>query len=108
MKKTLALIQILKRYFRYALNPYIITILATISWMLLLDRYDLISQYRMQHNIKQLEVDKQFYQREISKVKTEYDILLNDPLRIERYARENYWMKRPNEDIYIFKEIAGE
>ena len=47
--------------------------------------------------------------REIDKYQAEYDTqteqlraLENDPAAVERMARERYFMKRANEDIYVF------
>lgn len=47
--------------------------------------------------------------REIDKYQEQYDAetqqlraLENDPSAVERMARERYFMKRPNEDIFVF------
>ena len=50
--------------------------------------------------------------REIEKYEAQYDAetaqleaLRSDPEAVERMAREVYLMKRPNEDVYVFKNV---
>lgn len=50
--------------------------------------------------------------REIDKYETQYteetvklEALRNDPAAVERMAREVYLMKRPNEDVYVFRDV---
>jgi cell division protein DivIC len=60
----------------------------------------------MQHQqeLKELQVSKAWYQKEISKESVEAEQLKTNPSTIEKYARENYLMKRDNEDIFIVPE----
>ena len=50
--------------------------------------------------------------REIEKYEAQYDAetaqleaLRSDPAAVERMAREVYLMKRPNEDVYVFRDV---
>jgi cell division protein DivIC len=52
--------------------------------------------------LKKLEGNKQYYIQEIKKDTTAIK-QLNNPDQIEKYAREKYYMKRDNEDIYIIE-----
>ncbi|MDV7393769.1 septum formation initiator family protein, partial [Arthrospira platensis SPKY1] len=50
--------------------------------------------------INTLEKNKIYYQTEIKQDEKQIQLLKN-PDYIEKYAREQYFMKRENEDIYI-------
>ncbi len=82
-------------------NKYILFSVIALVWMLLFDRHDLMFQFRMQKRIQQLEKDKLYYQSEIQKLNEERLMLINNKDALEKYAREQYWMKQPNEDLYI-------
>jgi cell division protein FtsB len=55
----------------------------------------------MQKKIQQLEKDKLYYQSEIQRLNEERLMLIKNEDALEKYAREQYWMKQPNEDLYI-------
>lgn len=85
-------------------NFYLIVGGFALIWMVFFDRYNLISQYKTHRHIKQLEADLSFYQSEQKRI-TETDILLNsDQEALERFAREEHWMHKPNEDLFILIE----
>ena len=60
----------------------------------------------MEHHreLKELQVSKAWYQKEIAKESIEAEQLKTNPTTIEKYAREKYLMKRDNEDIFIVSE----
>ena len=49
-------------------------------------------------------MSKAWYQKEIAKESIEAEQLRTNPATIEKYARENYLMKRDNEDIFLVPE----
>lgn len=66
--------------------------------MIFFDRYDLISQWRLQQSLDKLQVDKVFYEEKIEEAKADKkDIEQN----VEKYAREKYFMHRDDEDVFI-------
>jgi cell division protein FtsB len=60
----------------------------------------------MEHHreLNELLVSKAWYQKEIAKESIEAEQLKTNPATIEKYARENYLMKRDNEDIFLIPE----
>lgn len=73
-----------------------------------LDENSLYTRYQRQVVIGNLkhEIDK--YQAEYDAETAQLDALENDPEAVERMARERYYMKRPNEDVFVFLETTGE
>ena len=87
----------------YLKNKYLIAIVFFIIWITFFDNFNLIKQSKIKENIKQLEENKNFYTNEIKKDSTEYQDLLNDEEKREKFAREKFLMKKDDEDIYIIR-----
>ncbi|MGV3460541.1 MAG: FtsB family cell division protein [Flavobacterium sp.] len=83
-------------------NRYVLVILFFAVWILFLDNYSYIEHRVLDKEIDELEENKDYYIQEIKKDSTAIR-QLNDPDQTEKYAREKYYMKRENEDIYIIE-----
>ena len=86
-------------------NKYFLSGTAFAVWLLFFDPRDVfITQVQQRRELKELETSKAWYQREIAKESAEAEQLKSNPTTVEKYARENYLMKRENEDIFIIPE----
>tara|TARA_B000000475_G_C15692870_1_gene323024 strand:- start:52 stop:369 length:318 start_codon:yes stop_codon:yes gene_type:complete len=84
-------------------NKYIITLIAFAFWIVFIDDYNLMKQYQLQKNVKELEKQKEYYLIEIKKDSTELYHLTNTNKEQERFAREKFLMKKDNEDVFIIR-----
>ncbi|MEZ4856485.1 MAG: septum formation initiator family protein [Gelidibacter sp.] len=73
-----------------------------IIWMLFFDANSWLIHRELNNDMKDLENEKQYYQKEIEKDKKAIKELSTDE-GIEKLAREKYYMKKDNEDIYIIE-----
>ncbi len=87
--------------YRILRNKYILTLLIAGIWMLFMDKYSMIAQWRMRQNLGELEKDKAYYLEGITETDYKIEQMKTDLQETEKYARENYWLKKPNEDIFI-------
>ena len=87
-------------------NKYFLVSLFFCVWMLFLDNYSYLDHRVLNKEIDELEDNKVYYQEEIKK-DIDHIKKLKNPAQIEKYAREKYYMKRENEDIYII-EFEGD
>lgn len=95
MKKSLNII------FWIVKNKYVMTLLIFIIWLLFFDTNSYINQRRLNSALAKVESEKNFYMSEIVKDKeTAEDLKTNIDL-LERFAREQFLMKRDKEDIYL-------
>ena len=69
--------------------------------MVFFDRNDFLSQIKLRMEVGELRKQKIELKQRIEEVKEEKEKLLTDPKRIETFAREKYWMKKKNEDVFI-------
>ena len=102
-KYSLKLIQ--TKYTKY----YMVLVLALV-WMLFLDRFKLTSRYKVQQEIEQLRTERNYYEQSLKELeKRSYQMTQSE--EIERLAREKYYMKKSDEDVFLiveewFTEIA--
>ena len=83
-------------------NIYLLISLFFVIWMLFFDSNSILIQWQLSKEIRELEREKLYLQKEITKDK----LLLEkfaDSLEKERFARETYYFKRANEDIFIIE-----
>ncbi|MGN7821791.1 FtsB family cell division protein [Chitinophaga sp. 22536] len=86
---------------RYIKNKFFITGLAFVIWIAFLDKTNLMYQYQFQSEVNKLENQKEFFIKEIKQTKEEQQELLSSPEKLEKFAREKYFMKKDNEDLFI-------
>lgn len=87
-------------------NKYLVSLTAFAVFMLFFDRNDVFTQLERKKQLRELEDSKGFYKEEILKTKKELTDLQNNPAALEKYARENFYMKRDNEDVFIVEPAA--
>jgi len=95
-----------KSWFKFLSNKYVWVLLFFSTWMIFLDNYSYFDHRLLDKQINELEDNKNYYQDEIKKDQENIKKLKN-PEEIEKYARENYYMKKDSEDIYII-EFQGD
>ena len=70
--------------------------------MLFFDDRDLITTHiRHPHELKLLEQSKTYYEEQIASTRAELQQLKLNTATVEKYAREKYFMKRDNEDLFV-------
>lgn len=91
-----------KSWFKFLSNRYILILLIFGIWMFFLDSNSWLIHHELDQEIEELQTNKEYYQKEIAKDRLVID-KLNDSFELENYARQHYYMKRPDEDIYIIE-----
>jgi cell division protein DivIC len=95
-----------KKWFKLLSNKYIWVGLFFIVWMTFLDNYSYFDHQMLNKEMDELKENKKYYQEEIKKDSKSIKELQNSE-QIEKFAREKYYMKKENEDIYII-EFEGD
>lgn len=91
-----------KTWFKILTNRYIFVLLVFGVWMLFFDTNSWLNHQKLNQEISEIQTNINYYQSEIKKDKATLKTL-NDSVEIEKYARETYFMKRENEDVFIVK-----
>ena len=85
-------------------NKYVLTIAVFGIWMLFFDQNNLVDRIRMTSEIRQLEVDREYYLEQILKDSANLSELTTNKENLEKYAREQFLMKKSNEDVFVVIE----
>ncbi|MEO1050844.1 MAG: septum formation initiator family protein [Bacteroidota bacterium] len=91
----------LNRLPKFTKNFFFIVGTCFLVWMLFIDVNDFFTQYKLSQKLKTLEKEKVYYQSKIEDVRKEREQLLSDKELLEKFAREEYLMKKPTEDVYV-------
>ena len=86
------------------LNKYLLLLIGFAVLITFIGEYNLIKRWQTTRNIKQLEREIVFYKNEIETNLEKMKELQSSNENLEKFAREQYLMKRPNEDIFIVSE----
>jgi len=94
-----------KETFRFFLpllrNRYSLSLIVFFVWLLFFDSNNLIERTIHLSKLHQLEKDKIFYEEKIKDDNAKLEELESNPANLEKFAREQYLMKKDNEDIFI-------
>jgi cell division protein DivIC len=86
-------------------NKYFLSSAIFVVFITFFDDRDLVANYHHRQQLKELERSAQYYQAEIDRTKNELSQLKNDAATLEKYAREKFFMKRDNEDVFLVKPV---
>ena len=87
-------------------NFYVSSSLLLFLWLVFFDGNDLITLAKTAGKVNDANHQKEYYIQKIEEVKQNKQELLGNKYLLEKYAREKYLMKKPNEDIYLIEEEA--
>lgn len=85
-------------------NKYIIAGMAFIVWITFFDQNSIINRISAVRELKKMQRDKEYYLQKIEEDTQRAEELLSDDENLEKYAREQYIMKKPNEDVFVIVE----
>ena len=83
-------------------NWFVIILIVFIGWMLFFDANSWFIHNELNSDIEDLENEKKYYKREIEKDNKAIKKLSTEE-GLEKFAREKYYMKRDNEEIFIIE-----
>ena len=81
-------------------NKYLLCLLFFMVWILIFDRYSYRTQLLLSKSIEKLEAEKSEFQDLYVKALNEKNQLLQNP---EKFARENYFMRKKNEQVFYIE-----
>jgi cell division protein FtsB len=91
-----------KKWFGIATNLYVVVLTAFVIWMVFFDTNSLLIHMELRKQIRTLEKQQEFLKNEIEKDKKTLE-KLSDPKELEKFAREKYFLKKKDEEIYLIE-----
>lgn len=81
-------------------NKYFVAFMVFMVWLTFFDRHNLIVQYKLYSKVQDLQIEKREYADKLNEVLAEKRILETQK---ERYARERYFMHKPDEEVFVIR-----
>lgn len=85
-------------------NKYTLSLILFFTWIFFFDQNSLIDRISNLKQLHQLERDQIYYIEKISEDTEKLRELKSNADNLEKFAREQYLMKKPDEDIFIIVE----
>lgn len=82
-------------------NKYILTAAVFLIWVALFDGNNLVDRFRDMRTLHQLEKDREYYSGRIEEERRKLNELRTSDENLEKFAREQYYMKEPGEEIFV-------
>ncbi len=92
------------RIFGILKNKYVLALIVFIVWVSVFDTNNLIDRIQTTRERNQLLKDKKYYQERIEQDTKRLKELKTNNENLEKFAREQYLMKKDNEDIFVIVE----
>ena len=98
----------LKASFRFIFplirNKYSLTLIIFFVWIVFFDSNNLINRIVNLRQVHKLERDIVFYEEKIKNDNAKIEELQSNPANLEKFAREQFLMKKDNEDIFVVED----
>jgi cell division protein FtsB len=90
-----------KRVPKFLRNRYAATILALVLYISFFDAHDLISQLGTRYKLHQIQAQVEYLEKDTESARAQIIDLTTNKASLEKFAREQYRMKRENEEIFV-------
>jgi cell division protein DivIC len=84
-------------------NKYFLVLVFFVVWMSFFDPRSWQTIYEKKQKLKELQAKERQITENIAECRKDLDLLNKDAQSIERFARENFYWQKPNEEIFIVK-----
>lgn len=85
-------------------NKYFVVILLFLVWLTFFDENNLIVHHRNKERLAVLKGQMEFYKEKIASDNQKIEELRSGRDNLEKYAREQFYMAKPDEDVFIVIE----
>lgn len=92
-----------KTWFRIISNRFVLSSLLFVLWMGFLDVNSWLIHHELDQELDDLKTSIEYYQSEIEKDEARLKQLNSNPENLEKFAREQYYLCAPGEEIFLIE-----
>ena len=85
-------------------NKFVIASLIFLLWILFFDQNNLLNRISDLRTLREMKAQKEYYEKKIETDIQRTKELETDDDNLEKFAREQYLMKKANEDVFVIVE----
>ncbi len=90
--------------FKIVGNKFVIAIVLFLTWIIFFDENSIVAHTESKQQLHDLIQQKEYYNERIESDKQKLEDLSAGKEELEKFAREQYYMSKPNEDVFIVVE----
>jgi cell division protein FtsB len=83
---------------------YLVAIVLFLAWIVFFDENSIIAHQKNKRQLQELQQQKEYYKKRIKSDRQKLEDLKSGRENLEKFAREQYYMSKPNEDVFIVVE----
>lgn len=91
----------LHKVLSFLINKYFLVFMGFMVWIIVFDPHNLIDRSDMKKRLRSLKQDTLYYHDKINRDQELIKQLKTSPQNLERFAREQFLMKAPDEDVFV-------
>jgi hypothetical protein len=93
----------MKKVFNFFKNRYLLTIALFVVYNLFINNIDIPFIISSRWELHKLREQALQLEKDTQRAKEQLQAINSKSFELEKLAREEYFMKKPNEDVYVFK-----
>jgi cell division protein DivIC len=101
MNSSVIIGKIIRFFMRIGKNKYILATTIFLLWIIFFDNNNLLDRAKQLKHLHQLEKDRKYYLERIENDTKRLNELKTNRENLEKFAREQYLMKKKNEEIFV-------
>ena len=90
--------------FKILRNKWIVTSVLFLTWIVFFDENSIISHQKNKRRLYELKQQEEYYRERIEVDKQKLEDLKAGEEKLEKFAREQYFMSKPDEDVFVVVE----
>ncbi len=75
-----------------------------LTWIIFFDENSIVSHQKNKHRLYELKQQEEYYKERIEVDKQKLEDLKAGEEKLEKFAREQYYMSKPGEDVFVVVE----
>ena len=85
-------------------RKYVVALILFFAWIIFFDENSIVSHQKNRQRLNELMEQKEYYKAQIIDDKQKLEDLNSGISDLEKFAREQYFMSKPDEDVFVVVE----
>ena len=90
--------------FKILRNKWIVSSVLFLTWIIFFDENSIVSHQKNKRRLYELKQQEEYYRERIEVDNQKLEDLKAGEEKLEKFAREQYFMSKPDEDVFIVVE----
>ncbi len=90
--------------FKILRNKWIVASVLFLTWIVFFDENSIVSHQKNKRRLYELKQQEDYYRERIEIDKQKLEDLKAGEEKLEKFAREQYYMSKPDEDVFVVVE----